>query len=117
MERALERIAPLPGQVGLAALLAGRLLQLDAFGSRGLYDRGWRKLARGVLSDAHPAVPDGDVDPVEAVARVLEAAAGLDTVHRPAPGGGDTLVGASRLLTVSAICHGGRLYHAVVVPN
>jgi len=117
VEQAIASIEPSPEQVGIAALLAGELLQLDVFGSRSLYRRGWRKIARGVLAEIHPYREGAESDPVSAVAYVLDVAARLEVGRRSAPGGGETLAGASHLLSLAAACHQGVVYHAVVVPN
>lgn len=122
VEARLERLAPVPGQVGFAAMRGNRIVALDLFGSPSLYARGWKKLARGVLADVgeDAAVPTCHPTAVEEVfrglvlKRALERLALMPYVRREAPGCGETLHGATESLVAGALVHASRVYHLVV---
>jgi ARG/rhodanese/phosphatase superfamily protein len=114
IERALARLAPAPGQRGVAMVRAGVLQTLDLFAGPQLFARAWPALARGLLAET--AAPwSGWHDPVAVVRAALAAVAGAGRVRRDAPGGGQTLHGSAGGHAFGAVAAGGDGYHCVVV--
>ena len=113
VQRRIERLTPLPRQVGLATVRADEVVAIDVFGSPSLFSRGWRKVARGVLSEDFEERPPCR-DAVSAVARALTTLSRLPVVRRSAPGLGETLHGSHGGYVAGAVVHRRRLYHAVV---
>jgi hypothetical protein len=64
---AADRLEPVEHQVGLAAIMRDRLVSIDILGSAGLFRRGWRKLARGMVAESFgPSVSPRAVETVSA---------------------------------------------------
>ncbi|MBI5524751.1 MAG: hypothetical protein HY897_00300 [Deltaproteobacteria bacterium] len=112
VEGLLSGLSPCPGQVGLAAVLGDTMCLFDAFGSADLYRRGWKMVARGVLAEVYDDGKESS-DPVGAVTRALRGLASLPLSRTPAPGCGETVSGHSAAYALSAVCHEGKLYHAL----
>jgi hypothetical protein len=118
IEEALPSLTPEPGQVGFALVHGVALVGLDLFGSPSLYERGWRKVARGFLLEVY----EGQTTTTEAAAmRVVEAL--LQTMGRctatrtPAPGLGETVHGAASGMAFTGVVHDGVLFHAVATSS
>ena len=111
LEQRLEQLAPRPGQRGLAAVHGGRVVALDLFGSAALFQRAWRKVARGLLLEHYPSA-EGGGDARQVVQRSLAAALGAPVARRPAPGVGQTLHGEHQGMVLGAVVHQGQVYHA-----
>ncbi len=113
VEERMSALRVAPGQIGLAAVRGGSVIALDVFGSRMLYARAWKKVARGMLAEVNEgAAPCGDARAI--VEQVLRALADAQVVRTPAPGCGETLHGIAPGVVVGAVAEGGRVYHAVV---
>ncbi len=114
IETRVERLAPLPGQVGLAAVRGDRLVLLDALGSPALFRRAWRKLARGLVAD----LEGGSSSPnaTDVVTRALAQAAAVPCVRATDTGAGETIHGRAAGLAVGAVAMAGHVYHATIAP-
>ena len=109
----VEKLAPLPQQVGLATVRGDELVSMDVFGSPSLFARGWRKIVRGALSEVYErSVPSRDA--VSVVIRALTTLSRLPVVRKSAPGLGEMLHGSHAGYVAGAVVHRRRLYHAVV---
>jgi len=112
----LSQLAPAPGQQGLAVVHGGRVIAVDIFGGPALYQRAWRKIARGVLMEMfEPAT--GQPNPKEAVRAALDLAARAKVIRTPAPGIGETLHGESSDHVVGAVVHQGAVYHLEIAAS
>jgi hypothetical protein len=111
-EELLPRLAPAPGQAGLAVLNGERLISLEAFGSAALFHRAWRKVARGILAELYEQKDPPATPPAALVERALCRLTDAPLRRQPAPGCGETLHGAVGELVIGGIAHGGELYHA-----
>jgi hypothetical protein len=112
-ERELAKLAPVPGQTGLAVVRDGRVVVLDVFGSPQLFARAFKKCVRGALSDvsleapkAKPAKKAEDV--VEAA---LETLAKTSPTRAPSPADGDTFSGQADSVAFTAAVYNGAVYH------
>jgi hypothetical protein len=110
---AVGKLAPQPGQVGMALVRRGRLVLMDLFGSAELYARGYRKVALGMLADGAEGEVDREGAPL-VVAHALGSVTHLDALRCAAPGLGETLAGEGGGLSFAALVHGGALYHVVI---
>ena len=114
VDEVVERLAPAEGQVGFAAIRDGRLVSLDLLGSPDLFRRGWRKLARGLVTeDLEPSASPGAAG---IAAAALKLATIADYARADAPGIGATLHGRVAGLVIAAVACEGRVYHAVAGP-
>jgi hypothetical protein len=112
VERLLSDLSPRPGQVGLASVVGDSVGVLDAFGSADLYVRGWKMVARGVLSEVYGDTK-GSADPAGTVTTVLNQLSSLPLSCTAAPGCGETVTASSGQLVLSAVCREGKVYHAL----
>jgi hypothetical protein len=113
VEADLAKLAVAPGQVGLAAVHGGKLVGLDVFATPGLYARGWKKVARGVLADVY-AQDQAPADAKAVVERALRELAGSRASRQKAPGAGETLHGSVPSGVFSAVVHEGSVVHATM---
>jgi hypothetical protein len=110
VETTLEGLAPVPGQVGIAAVRGNELIGLDLFGSAALYSRAWRKVARGLLAEVF-ADPTDTTNAKMVVDRALEALARAPASATTPPGCGTTHHGEAGGTTFTALEHEQALYH------
>ena len=111
MEGSLQQMAPLPDQVGLAAIHRGEVVALDLFGSASLYSRAWRKVTRGLLLEDYPA--GGQNGHARQLAQhALEILKDTPVTRKKAPGAGHTLHGEHQSMVVGAVVHQGHVFHA-----
>jgi len=116
VETSLAKLTPLPEQQGLAVVHGGRVVAMDIFGGPALYQRAWRKLARGILMEMfEPAA--GSRDPKEAVQDALDVAVQAKIVRTPAPGAGETLHGEDSGHVLGAVVHQGAVYHLEIAAS
>ena len=110
VEDRLERLTPGASQQGLAVVHGDKVLLVDIFGTTELYQRAWRKVARGILfEEFEPPLRQGDAR--VAVQEALRAAAGIPLVRTQAPGVGETLHGEGVGIVLGAVAHQGAVYH------
>ena len=110
IEVQLDQLTPATDQQGLAVVHGGKVLSMDLFGSPDLYQRAWRKVARGILFEAfEPACQRGDAR--QSVQEALKVAAGVTLVRTKAPGVGETLHGEGAGIVLGAVAHLGAVYH------
>ena len=116
IERRVDALAPIDGQVGLATVAGDRLLAADLLGSPSLYRRGWRKLARGLVAEVGP--PSRSPRAAAVVLEALAQAARIPYTRASGTGMGETLHGmgghAVSGLVTGAVVSGGAVYHAVI---
>jgi hypothetical protein len=118
VERVVEGIAPCAGQVGLAAVHAGKLVSVDLFGSSALYAKAWRKVVRGLVAEVYEsAAANGHAAARGVVEHALQALERVPTARQEAPGGGETVFGEAGGWVLSAIVSAGRVYHALGVAS
>ena len=118
-DHSLALLEPKPEQVGLAAVRRGAVLvSADVFGSASLYDRGWKKVARGLLVEVYRggSAPD-EQTAIAAVEEALSALAAVDPTKVVAPGMGQTVYASAGAVTFSGIADGLDFYHGVCVPT
>ena len=117
----LERLKPLPRQVGLALVRGDRLVSLDLFGSPELYARAWKKVGQGLVIDEDAAgggASGAASDPRDTVTRTLRRLVdGTGKRLRPSEGCGETLHGGTPDVNVGAALDGGALYHALIAAS
>ncbi len=113
----LERLKPLPRQVGLALVRGEKLVSLDLFGSPELYARAWKKVGQGLVIDEETAGA-ATSDPRDTVTRTLQRLVdGTGKRLRPSEGCGETLHGGTPDVNVGAALDGGALYHALIAAS
>jgi hypothetical protein len=117
-EPALSSFEPAAGQVGIAAVCDGSLVGLDLFGSPSLYARGWKKVARGLLSEVYDArEAPSEASSLATVRGAIQAIAASKPMRSSAPGIGQTLHAAATGVTFTGVVHREVLYHAAAAPN
>ena len=106
---ALDRLEPVPGQVGVAAMSGGRVIGLDVFDSERSLGQHLRQIVSGYVMDA--AVDrDGGGTPDD-VKAFLAAVDGAAVDVQPGVGLGEELHLRAGGLTGSGLRHDGRLLH------
>jgi hypothetical protein len=115
VERRSAMLAPAEGQVGVAAVRAGKIVGLDLFGSASLFARGWSKIVRGLLAEVYGAAVETAGDPSAVVRQCIAALTDTPIERRAAPGCGTTIHGHGRGYVVGGVALDDSLYHLLVV--
>ena len=109
----LSAFEPVEGQVGIAAVCTGEVVGLDLFGSFDLYTRGWKKVARGLMTEFYDErEAPTEAEAVGLVEAALHSISTCELAQTPACGIGVTVHAHAGPAVFSAIVHDTVLYHA-----
>jgi ARG and Rhodanese-Phosphatase-superfamily-associated Protein domain len=112
--QAREALAPVPGQAGVIAYVAGRWAGLDLLAGPRLFSRAWPRLCAGYAADALRRIPVARHVP--APARLLKLLADCPVELAPAVGIGEEYRLAGKKLAGAALVAEERVAHLMAFP-
>jgi hypothetical protein len=96
----------------VAVVHGEKLLSAEILGSPELFQRSWKKIARGILAEVYAESSPPD-DAATTVRAALSQLGSIPVARNTPPGCGETLHGRSNIV-IGAIVQGGKVYHLLV---